>query len=310
MKNNKSSSDSSLGNIDKNVFIAGNKYFGSLIRQIENAVRDSGLNPRQVEDFGIPNGTERHSAQLALQNCKYAIFETSDPDFEINLLDEVQSLSINCLCLWDNTNRTEPPEIDHPVFINKNKPYDGKDSLEKEVYEFLGYKPDAQESEIAARLYIDDIDSFEKIKQINPANISDLVPLTIPEQVIKGNLAEIINEPFVDNDWGGEYCDLISSHVVYQGKRLSAGFVLKGPGLRRKSLKISGLGKNGDQIVRMIMTTQDVYIVQFVGHIDQSVIETLRAHVTAKAYERRKILYYCLINGTDTARLFKAYGKI
>ncbi len=99
----------------------------------------------------------------------------------------------------------------------------------------------------AIRIYIDDIDSFMKVRKIPPAEVKTLVPLTLSEADIKNYMAEIIGEPFVPKDWGGETADLFSTNLRFQGQRVSSGFLLKGPAVKG-SLTIAKLGKNGDQI--------------------------------------------------------------
>jgi hypothetical protein len=160
-----------------------------------------------------------------------------------------------------------------------------------------------------SRISIDDIDSFKNVKKIAASDVKNYVPLNLPESQIKQSIAEILGEPFISNDWGGETADLFSSHVVYQGKRLATGFLLKGPAIKG-TLKIKNLGKNGDQVVRMTNVTLDLYIIQFVGPIDQNVIEHLESQVVLAAQKAMRGRYYCLIDGTDTARLLKAYKKL
>ena len=63
---------------------------------------------------------------------------------------------------------------------------------------FLDISLNARQLASAARIYIDEIDSFSKINQGNPLNISSIIPLTIPDNVIKEYFAKIIGEPFVE----------------------------------------------------------------------------------------------------------------
>lgn len=161
----------------------------------------------------------------------------------------------------------------------------------------------------AVRISIDDIKSFHEVRILSPHDVEKLVPLTIPEHSIKQNFAQILGEPFVPNDWGGETADLFTSHVVYQDKRLAAGFLLKGPAVKG-TLTIRHLGKNGDQVVRLTNNSLDLFVVQFVGPIAQTVVDHLDAHVFQAAQMAKRDKYYCVIDGTDTARLLKAYQKL
>jgi hypothetical protein len=161
-----------------------------------------------------------------------------------------------------------------------------------------------------SRISIDDIGSFQEVRKVSFHEVQGLVPLKIPETEIKQNIAQIIGEPFVPKDWGGEIADLFSTHLTYQGKRLASGFLLKGPGVKQHTLTINHLGKNGDQVVRLTSTSLDLYVVQFVGPIAPAVVDHLEAHVRQAAGKAGQTRYYCVIDGTDTARLFKAYGKL
>lgn len=161
----------------------------------------------------------------------------------------------------------------------------------------------------AVRISIDEIDSFREVRRISTHDVEKMVPLEIPESNIKQSIVQILGEPFVSKDWGGETADLFTSHIVYQAKRLAAGFLLKGPAVKG-TLTIKYLGKNGDQIVRLTSTSLDLYVVQFVGPIAQMVVDHLDAHVHQAAQRVGKDRYYCVMDGTDTARLLKAYQKL
>jgi hypothetical protein len=73
-------------------------------------------------------------------------------------------------------------------------------------------------------------------------------------------------------------------------------------------MEICNCGKNGDQIVRLFESPAQLFIVQFVGEVSEAVIKD----VEGKVNERRgkgQDACFCIINGQDTARLFRAYGK-
>ncbi len=55
----------------------------------------------------------------------------------------------------------------------------------------------------------------------------------VPEEKVKEAFAEIIGEPTVPKDWGGERSDLFSSRVELDGKRISSG---RCPGIERRAL--------------------------------------------------------------------------
>lgn len=126
----------------------------------------------------------------------------------------------------------------------------------------------------------------------------------VPERAVKGAFAEIIGEPTVPKDWGGERPDLFTSRVVIDGERISAAFAFKGPA-EFKPLTLAGLGKNGDQIDRLFSEPADLLVFQHCHEITPPVRATMRAYAQQIGNPR----LFCLIDGYDTARLFRAYGK-
>jgi hypothetical protein len=91
--------------------------------------------------------------------------------------------------------------------------------------------------------------------------------------------------------------------------RTAAAFLLKGRGLKRKTLEIRDCGKNGDQIVRLFDCPAELFVIQFVGIVSENVIRD----VEGKVNERRlqgKPASFCIMDGQDTARVLFAYGKL
>jgi len=155
---------------------------------------------------------------------------------------------------------------------------------------------------------IDDIESFAQAHDIDPQEVKPLLPLNLAEDQIQIFFEEIIGENFHQDDWGGEMNDLVTSHLRIGGRRLRAAFLLKGNGTRGK-LTIAKCGRNGDQIVRLTEAPVDLYVIQHVDEIDQRVIYDLGGKVALKN-ERGEHCKLCIIDGTDTARILRAYGKI
>ncbi|MGB3508639.1 MAG: hypothetical protein WBA93_05245 [Microcoleaceae cyanobacterium] len=149
-------------------------------------------------------------------------------------------------------------------------------------------------------LYIEDFDEFSKIKEQSMSeNFEEMKD--IKESVFKAALGKILSES-TPKDWGGETSDFITSHLHYQGKRLRAAFLLKGPA-KFNPMTLKHLGKNGDQIVRLAQEPADVLIVQHCHNITSSVIKTLEVFATQPSNPR----YYCLLNGRESLRLLEAY---
>jgi hypothetical protein len=166
---------------------------------------------------------------------------------------------------------------------------------------------------IRTRLYVEDIDSFRKVRDVNPATVSHLLSnegyLDQPEDFIQMVLEQILDVPFHKRDWGGEINDLYTANVVVNGSRTATAFLLKGHGLKRKVLKIRDCGQNGDQLVRLFDSPAQLFVVQFVGEISENVIRDVEGKVNERR-SRGKSAWYCIMNGQDTARVLHAYGKL
>jgi hypothetical protein len=151
-----------------------------------------------------------------------------------------------------------------------------------------------------------DIDEFIKIGE-SPEPVPEewqAVMSGLPEQRVKEAICELLNdEP--KKDWSGELNDHFTSAMHLSGQRVTAAFLLKGPA-RFEEMKPSHLGKNADQIYRLSMSPADLLIVQHSHSIGEAVRATLRAFAVNPASPRR----YCLLDGKDTYKLLKAYGKL
>jgi hypothetical protein len=134
---------------------------------------------------------------------------------------------------------------------------------------------------------------------------SDLDALrNIPEREIKKAFAEIIGEPNVPKDWGGERSDLFSDRVRLDDKRIATALMFKGPA-QFAPLTPAGLGKNGDQIDRLFSEPADLLILQHCHEITPAVRGQMRAY----AQQIGKLKLFCIIDGYDTLRLLHAYKK-
>lgn len=163
-------------------------------------------------------------------------------------------------------------------------------------------------TENSVELFVEDIDSFNRVQEVRPEEVKDLLPLNLLEDEVQTFFEEIMGENFHSRDWGGELNDLVSSHVRIGGRRVRAAFLLKGRGIKGR-LTIAKCGQNGDQIVRLLEAPVDLYVIQHVGEIDQRVIYDLQSKVQLRVRTGHKCKM-CVLDGTDTARILKAYGKI
>jgi len=157
------------------------------------------------------------------------------------------------------------------------------------------------------KVNIEDIDELKEVASIsyNDKSLDLNIHKSIPEKDIKKWFAEILNEKNVTKDWGGETSDLVTSHIHVMGKRLSGAFALKGPS-KFHPMSIKDLGKNGDQIVRLFNEPADLLILQHCHYIKSETCKTMEAFASRFDNIRR----YCIIDGIDTLRILKAYGKI
>jgi len=169
------------------------------------------------------------------------------------------------------------------------------------------------QSSTVLRVQIDDIDSFSKVRDIEPSEIADCLDsngrLDLAENVIKKALAGILSVTPVKNDWGGEDDDLYTSNLIIHGQRTPTAVALKGRGTKSQSLRIKDCGKNGDQLVRLFQAPAELFVLQYVGEIDENVIKDIEGKAQALRAHAQQASY-CIINGQDTARLLRAYGKL
>jgi hypothetical protein len=129
--------------------------------------------------------------------------------------------------------------------------------------------------------------------------------LTIPEAEVKAAFAAIIGEPYVSKDWGGEKSDLVSTQVRLEGQPVSTAFAFKGPA-KPKPLTVADLGKNGDQISRLFSEPSDFVILQHC----YAVTSAVRDHMRAFATRIGQLRPFCIIDGADAIRIFRAYEKL
>lgn len=110
-------------------------------------------------------------------------------------------------------------------------------------------------------LFVDDIYSFCQVKNVEPRSIKNYVPLKLYEDYIQTCFEEIIGEKFHQVDGPHETSDLRSSFLeIFRGKRCRAAFLLKGQGTKGK-LTHKKCGANGDQIVKLMDTPADLYVI-------------------------------------------------
>jgi hypothetical protein len=146
---------------------------------------------------------------------------------------------------------------------------------------------------------------------VNPASVADLINggrLDWSEDRIQIAFEQILDVPMHKKDWGGEINDLYTANVILNGKRTETAFLLKGNGLTKKTMEIANCGHNGDQILRLVGSPARLFVVQFVGNISESVISDIDGKMRVLRTQGTDARF-CIIDGQDTARVLRAYGK-
>lgn len=155
-------------------------------------------------------------------------------------------------------------------------------------------------------IHPEDIDEFSSLKDIpipEPEEWQTTMRNT-PEAAVKQAICELLGDT-PQKDWGGEQNDHFASALHLAGERATGAFLLKGPA-KFEEMTPRHLGKNADQIYRLSMSPAQVLVVQHAHNVGEAVRATLRAFAVNASSPRR----YCVIDGRDTYRLLKAYGKL
>lgn len=149
---------------------------------------------------------------------------------------------------------------------------------------------------------VDDIPQFKLVRKVP----KDRGATILSETQFKQGLANILGERGRFTDWGGESRDLSSTRLMLEGRRRAVAFALKGPGTKGR-LTPGKMGKNGDQIQRLLRCPAEVFFVQYWAEIDDSVLEQLESLAKLKAYLNSAPIWYGIIDGCDSTRLIEAY---
>jgi hypothetical protein len=165
-----------------------------------------------------------------------------------------------------------------------------------------------------SRYFVEDIDSFRKVRDVNPSAVSDLLKANglfdRSENEVQLAFEKILAVPMHKEDWGGEINDIYATNIVINGARTDGAFLLKGNGIRKAKMEIADCGKNGDQLLRLTKSPARLLVVQVVGQVSEAVIDDIAGKVRDLTKQRSEQHHYCIIDGQDTARLMRAYGMV
>jgi hypothetical protein len=164
----------------------------------------------------------------------------------------------------------------------------------------------------SVRIFIDDIESFAKVSEVDPKEVLPRLSqgrLEVEEDTIQTGLEAILDVPLHKKDWGGEENDLYTANLLVSGQRIPTAFMLKGRGLTATTLQLAHCGKNGDQILRLFQSPAELFVVQFVGIISENIVKDVESKARDLISQGRAARC-CLIDGQDTARLLYAYGRL
>jgi hypothetical protein len=128
---------------------------------------------------------------------------------------------------------------------------------------------------------------------------------SMPEKEVKAAFASILGVPLVPKDWAGEHSDLTAEFTI-RGKHLKGAFAFKGPGGRPRPWELhpSGMGKNGDQGIRLFNEAADVMVVQHCGPIASTVPRMMEA--LAITNQKR----YMVLDYKATIRILRRAGLL
>lgn len=226
----------------------------------------------------------------------------------------------------ESLGRIFPTQLETHMFLDPETPfgtvsgdYKYQSALRKCRYFVRGLNkirlqglPEYTDLPLDARLYVEDIDSFRKVRDVNPATVMDVLKdgyLDQSEDSIQTALERILSVPFHKKDWGGEQNDLYTANLQVNGVRHETAFMLKGPGLSSRTMEIKHCGVNGDQILRLCNSPAKLFVIQFVGLISEAVVSDIDGKIR-QARSEGKDAWYCIMDGQDTARVLRAYAEL
>jgi hypothetical protein len=188
------------------------------------------------------------------------------------------------------------------------------DEVSRRACDYLGVPVAEREARLptSTRVYLEDLDSFQEIRKVAAETVAGSLirsRIELSEDVVQTDIEEILQVAFHKQDWGGEVNDLYTANVRFHGRQMATAFLLKGNGLKARTMEIAHCGKNGDQLQRLVTSPAELFVVQYIGPISEAVISDMDGKIRAIRASGNRA-WFCIIDGQETARLLRAYGKI
>lgn len=97
------------GRYARRVFVGGNYDYLATLRKICDYVSDSGFTPILAWDFEVPRGgTHDHDLRL-LHQCKFAIFEETNPAGELMEVERTRDYGVIAFIVYQSREEAQPP---------------------------------------------------------------------------------------------------------------------------------------------------------------------------------------------------------
>lgn len=179
---------------------------------------------------------------------------------------------------------------------------EGKDKFQRIVEPYIIQYRQGSIPFDSKEIFIDEIEEFKMSGEFISNTKREWVKYMehLPEKAIKQKFCSILNET-MRKDWGGEKWDHYGK-LNYKKRTYNAAYFFKGPsgGKLFRELKMTDLGKNGDQVIRLFKSYAEIMVIQHCHDISEEV----RIHIDSlsQKYEKR----YVIIDGKDTYNLFRS----
>jgi len=134
------------GTLDNRVFVGGNYDYMPWLRLIRDIVKKCGFQPIFAWDFNVPYDQIHREDLRLLNNCRYAIFEETDPAGDLMEIERARDLEVRLLILFSirDINSPEPPPRLTSMLTTMKYPhmelrgYSSLDELKKIITDWLG----------------------------------------------------------------------------------------------------------------------------------------------------------------------------